>query len=381
MAARALDIECRQCLVDFFEDPNLLRWHHRLLLIPSNKDEGKWICATPDYDVQVIDLSQHRVLPLRRGQLLPPERVNETYAFDELEPGDFDDLMRQARELAVILGYEKPTQPDVHGIWRVADTAAVDLFAKEVPADAMADDELVVIKGTKGLAMIDEEWHFIERVLKEELEEWTVTRLSTGQLDPRILPLERDDHKRRFRSEHEALRVWKSKKEDDFPFRGPKALKEWFEALEAAGQTLVQHHFDFIKRSGIAERGAVAREHANLSEAMRYFVAHDQVDPTMLSGCELLVRRLIMIETAVSRSPKAPDWDGLDHIVSSRITDSGAAVAQGFNSWLSTVQRDDAQILKQGRLLREERLAEAKRKGDKGGGGGGGKASAAADSG
>ena len=58
----------------------------------------------------------------------------------------------------------------------------------------------------------------------------------------------------------------------------------------------------------------------------------------------------------------------------------GAAVAQGFNSWLSTVQRDDAQILKQGRLLREERQAEAKRKGDGGKPGGSGKNSASADS-
>ena len=89
----------------------------------------------------------------------------------------------------------------------------------------------------------------------------------------------------------------------------------------------------------------------------------------MLVGCEMLVRRMIMIEMAVARNPKAPDWDGLDYIVSSRITDTGTAVAQNFNSWLPTVQRDDAQIMKQGRLLREERLAESKRRGGKEGGG------------
>lgn len=97
----------------------------------------------------------------------------------------------------------------------------------------------------------------------------------------------------------------------------------------------------------------------------------------MLSGVDLLARRLIMIEMAVARNPKAPEWDGLDVVLSSRVSDSGAETAQNFESWVSGVQRDQAEIMKQGRLLREEGAAEDKRrKGGHGGGRGSGDASA-----
>ena len=149
MAARSLDVDARQCLVDFFDDPNQLRWHHRLLLIAGGGNDGKWICATPDFDIQVIDLSCHRVIPLRRHQVLPPGNAHETYAFDAFEPGEYEELMRSARDLALILGFEKAVQPaDGFGVWRVADTAAGLLFGTEVPHDALGDDTLVIVKDT-----------------------------------------------------------------------------------------------------------------------------------------------------------------------------------------------------------------------------------------
>ncbi len=153
---------------------------------------------------------------------------------------------------------------------------------------------------------------------------------------------------------------WRNATEPDFPLRGPKALTEWFESLRAAGQTLLQHHLDLVKKSGIPEKGGLAREHFALTEALWNFVSWDQVDCSMLIGCEFMARRIIVLETAIARNPKNPDYEGLDVIMSSRITETGTASTVEFQKWISNVHKDEPQIMKQGRLLREEKAAAAK---------------------
>ena len=49
----SLDIGYKQVLVHFPGDP--FPWHHRVLL--ERGEAGKWVCCTPDYDVQLIDLT------------------------------------------------------------------------------------------------------------------------------------------------------------------------------------------------------------------------------------------------------------------------------------------------------------------------------------
>eukprot|EP00974_Lingulodinium_polyedra_P013929 1350377-Lingulodinium_polyedra.AAC.1 len=70
--------------------------------------------------------------------------------------------------------------------------------------------------------------------------------------------------------------------------------------------------------------------------------------------------------------------------MSSLIGESGQATVRGFESWFSTAQRDQVVVLKQGRLLREEKVNQAKAAGGgkgspKGGKGKGGGAEGAAD--
>ena len=74
-----------------------------------------------------------------------------------------------------------------------------------------------------------------------------------------------------------------------------------------------------------------------------------------------------MTEMAVARNPQAPDWEGLDVAFSARIGELGQASARGFEAWLAGAQQDHAVVLKQGRLLREERSA-ADRRNQSGGG-------------
>ena len=114
------------------------------------------------------------------------------------------------------------------------------------------------------------------------------------------------------------------------------------------------------------EKAAVCREHFFLSEALRLEVQSDQLDPTQLISSVFRLRRLLQIEAAVERNPKQPDFDGLEVMMTSAVTPGGAIVTKKFNTWVTERQRETAQIMKQGRMLREEKAAESKR--SKGGG-------------
>ena len=75
-AAWTLDTDLRQCLIDFSEDGDGLLWHHRLLLVRATGSQ--WIAATPDHDVALLNLSNHRVIPLGRNTAFRAHHVNET---------------------------------------------------------------------------------------------------------------------------------------------------------------------------------------------------------------------------------------------------------------------------------------------------------------
>ena len=131
--------------------------------------------------------------------------------------------------------------------------------------------------------------------------------------------------------------------------------------MRAARPTLLTHHADFIRRAGLSEVGGVSREHESLMDLLRHAVIWDQLDGCRCAVVEGLVRRVIALELAVSRNPKAPDWDGLEHVTASRVTAQGVLNVDIFGQWLADRQRDTAMRLKQGRLLREEKASAAKK--------------------
>ena len=77
MATHSLDIAHRQCLIDFFNDPNQLRWHARVLVHQSPNGDGRWVGFTPDLEAQVVDLSDHRVTALGRNEPLPAVKLHD----------------------------------------------------------------------------------------------------------------------------------------------------------------------------------------------------------------------------------------------------------------------------------------------------------------
>lgn len=344
MTERSLDIPWRQCFIDYFNDPNGFRWHGRILFFASKAGDGRWIGCTPDHDVCVVNFADHRVVAVARNCELPQYYAGEMYYFDEFDDGELDDLVRQARELAEMMGYLAPADPDADhtGRWRLSDPAYKG-YGDLVPNGVLSDSSLCVMRGDSGLLQINGEWTTMQRVNEPDLAKWKEAKSNAQRdIDRRILPLARDSAGMRCLAEHDAIAMWRDEDDREFPLRGPKMAKDMFMSLRAAGQTLLQHHLDFVRISGVPPKGAIAREHAALTDALRYLVTWDMIDVTACVGAELITRRIFVLEAAVARNPKAPDWEGLDMVQSHTLTEEGGAVAAKFAAWVANVQKDEA---------------------------------------
>ena len=358
MATHAIATRFRIVLVDYFADANF-SWHMRVLLVHGGG--AQWIAATPDHDLELLDLTQFRVIPLRSGERFPQRTLDNVYAFDEFEAGEEDALARSAQEYATAVGFAAAPRSRGAGTWLISDTAHSS-FGETIPADAMDDEDSVVIRGAAGVAKVDEAWVTVERVEQGGEEAWRRLKATGPGRDRRIIGEVRDTRGKRFVSETDAMLRWKGTVVPDTPLQGPPVVLLFFEGLRAAGLTLLEHHADWRQKSGIHEKSAVCREHHLITEALRLEVTVDQLDITQLISAEFRVRRMLQIEMAVERSAKAPDFEGLDFMLSSTVSPSGAIVTEKFTEWLTNRQRDQAHIMKQGRLLREERVAESKKK-------------------
>ena len=149
--------------------------------------------------------------------------------------------------------------------------------------------------------------------------------------------------------------------------------RRWTSALEArAAKAQLRLFAGCCGDSVLAASFSLRRVAQQLGISIRLAHQTAQVNLPNLSSREMLVRRLIQIEFAVERDPKATDFTGLNVVFSGPRTDSGGASATRFSEWIAGRQRDRASILKQTRLFREEQQHDRKhRQRDRGGCGGG----------
>ena len=105
--------------------------------------------------------------------------------------------------------------------------------------------------------------------------------------------------------------------------------------------------------SGVAPRSAVALEHRLGIMQLGLAVCQDRLDVTQLASIEHLARRLLQIEKAVRRNPKAPDFEGLNRYLDHVTDPASGAAAPLFDQHIADEMKVDANILKQTRLARE----------------------------
>ena len=375
-AVRSLDVAERQCLIDFFNDENGFFWHHRLLLKPTPVP-GRWIIATPDLSVQVADLNAHRIIALERDAPIPGQYANAAYLFDPIQPAELEQVRARAVALLDILGIASagaglPVQP----VWRVADPAHPG-FDDELPAMITADRDSFIQSpdGLAAMARIDDEWVAVASVPPDEHDEWLRQKRAGAGRDSRLVGDARVNGAR-FMPMIDAVGASKVETVPGWPFQGERLVPEFVASMRGTGYEWMSHHLDFVSKSGIGRQSGLARIHRRISEVMTHMQCFDQLNAYNLASAELLTRYLHQIESAVRKNPKNPDMSGMDMPLSSGIDENGGIITTKYQHWVSTVQRDRAQTLKQERLYAEEQgyaISQGRGSGSGDGGGGGGR--------
>lgn len=141
---------------------------------------------------------------------------------------------------------------------------------------------------------------------------------------------------------------------------GPRAVKEYLEAIVSAGETCNNYRSDFARLSGLAESTAHNHEHRVHLETLRRAIQVDQLHVAILPAMENVVRRLIQLDVAI-RSPRHPDFHGFEEVMGGPVTAARTARVAKFMKHVSTKQKARAQIWKQTRLYKEESEKENKR--------------------
>ena len=361
-AARlTFDISEPQVLESFPHDH--FQEHHRVLLL--NLGEGRWILATPTLDVYLQNMTTSSIRPLRRGHVFPPDG-RPFFVFSDLSAAEWADLRSRARALAGVLGLVPiaAATAATDSKWLFADTA-IEEFGTEVPAGIFADaathvqDNFAIVSyltpaGARFTTVA-------ETVLDTEKDAWISAKREGAGRDPRLSSLTADATAPlpTFREAWAAMRRCTTTP-DAIVFKGPSAMCDVGDAIVATGLEPAGFHAAWEKSSGVNPRSAICLEHLSLLMALVFLACRDRMDLYRLHAAEHIARRLLQIERAVRKCPKAPDFEGLAGY-SKHVADPGGALsAPSFDAHIAATQKDEAFHAKQSRLAAEE--AELKNK-------------------
>lgn len=343
---KTLDIREPQILRHFPGDPAGFDYHHRVLL--EKCGPGVWVALSPDGDLERVDLTASPYIPLDRKASFPPAVAAQVYAFDPMTRGELESFRRRAKVMNNLFN-DASIEEVEGGEWLIADPSRSDFG--ELVADA--DVEAGVVLRDCGIVEKDGEEVFIRLISTSQKEDWIKSK-DSSKGDLRTLGDFRDGQGARFLGFSSAIDLMRSSDMTDWALNGPRAVIEYMKSVRAGSSDLTTYHLGWVRSSGINVHAAAVHEHRTLCDAMRAFLQVDQVDASNLLGCEILVRRLIQIETATSRSPASPDYSGLDIIMEQPIGPSGEAVTLKFSEWVGARLKERATVQKQARLYKEE---------------------------
>ena len=74
-------------------------------------------------------------------------------------------------------------------------------------------------------------------------------------------------------------------------------------------------------------------------------ICYDLLDVLNLVSAEQAARRILMIGRAVRRSPKSPDFEGLDGLLSNQFDSPGGVLTRHFDKYISEIQKNDTTVL------------------------------------
>ena len=353
----ALNISEKQVLVNFDDDPNF-RWHARVLFLPL-PEAGRWIGCSPDYEFQIIDLNVHKIKMLPKGVVDLPQDVRRegTYLFDDMAPGQLEQLRREAQEYSLVLGVvgaSASSATSSSGKWRVSDTAHVG-FGDEIPSMVTSDSTVFSQKELTAMAKIDEVWVSCQYVEDTKEGDWRRKKFCGTAHDFRLSGDPAIGIKWSFEQALDNSPPVKDSKDlPNWSLGAERVAYEYTSALKSAGYNFVTHHLDFASKSGISRNSSSCRTHRRLCEILALLFQADRLNIHNLQGCEFMMQYLYQLESAILKNPKAPDFSFMDEFLSVGINEAGGLILPKYGHFVAELQRDRAQALKQQRLWNEE---------------------------
>ena len=359
----SLDIPEQQVCLDFPLDENYT-WHGRVLMIMG--EPGYWVVMTPDLELEYVQITAHRVVPVGRGAALPNRVLGDVYYFDQVDAPTMDRMRGEARALATAVGVTTlpAALPGAAAARWIFSDPAHEKFGQEVDPRMPLDEGKFLARGAYGLVdagLGAQDWLPVELVRLEDDAQWRHEKQTGPGRDFRVLPILRDQAGRRRARLSDTLQRSVAHSSKDWVFRGPSALEELATAIDATGMDLSTYFTHWKGVSGVAPSLGICVEMRNLLEALRLAFTYDQLDVMNIAAFELLGRRVLQIQRAVRANAKHPSFDGLEGMLSFALDEQGGVVTSKFDEFYSGEQRSNALIMKQQRLMREERAAEAKR--------------------
>lgn len=135
---------------------------------------GRWIASSPDWDVEVFDLSDHVVVPLNRSS--PPDRVaGLLYSFEGLDEDQLERYRAEARPLAALLAPGAAAPLTLGAEWRYVDTA-YHKFSETVALDIVQNSPRFVARESTALVHVEDDgglfWAMAEGLHAKDVEAW-----------------------------------------------------------------------------------------------------------------------------------------------------------------------------------------------------------------
>ena len=356
------DIKEPQILLSMPDDVDGIVWHHRVLVLQVKG--AKWVSLDPELALQVIDLDALEYVLLDRSSDFPADKYDEIFPFEPIPQSEVPGFRRKARTL-LALHSEGPSDAD-EMIWTICDTRDA-FFGTVIPQDkidAASGDGTMLEGGSKGIVVHEDDYHFVEQISKSELSA-VLKKWRAADSDSRILKVQRDQAGKRNRPLADAVPQFSEDKMDDWPHSGERSFMEASDAVLRTSMNWKTYHLTWKQESGISPGTSLCHEHETLCESFRLAHEIDQLNCGNLAALELLMRRMIQIEMAVSRNSKMPDFTGLSVVLTSVTDGSGAIQTKGFHKWVADRNEARARIMKSERMYHEERWGAKKRsKGD-----------------
>ena len=212
-------------------------------------------------------------------------------------------------------------------------------------------------------------WRYVERVCDDDREKWLNEKLD-GVRDSRLAgaALKADAARPLFRD------LWPRLRKPGplgGRFDGPSACGELGDAISASGLEPPAYIAHFLTVNGANPKSGLAYELTLAVHTLWFGLTEDLVSPAQLRCMEHVSRRILQAQRAIRRSPRSPDFEGLEAYMAHVGDWTGTSQTPAFDKHMAEAQKNEAFIQKQLRLCREEAAHERTTPGGGGGGGGG----------